>query len=95
MELAYKPFLGTWTNFTRKLPPTFPLHQLVCSTCSTERVLKSNVRRDSNNAEPPLFDGKVTSKLSSSLSNDRSPTTTVALKVRGCGRFPPTHPSAH
>jgi len=50
-------------------------------------VEQFDVRMDSNNAEPPLFDGKVASKLSSSLSNNQSPSATVVLRVRGCGRF--------
>lgn len=50
-------------------------------------VEQFDVRTDSNNAEPLLFDGKVTSKLSSSLSNNQSTSATVVLRVRGCGRF--------
>ncbi|KAA8517057.1 hypothetical protein F0562_017125 [Nyssa sinensis] len=37
--------------------------------------------------KPELFDGEVPCELSTSLSENRSPTATVALKVRGCGRF--------
>ncbi|KAM7263806.1 hypothetical protein ACFE04_001489 [Oxalis oulophora] len=38
--------------------------------------------------EPELFDGEVTSEQTTTvLSNNRSPTATIALKVRGCGRF--------
>lgn len=37
--------------------------------------------------KPELFDGAVQSELTTSLSDDRSPTATIALKVRGCGRF--------
>ncbi|KAF8403805.1 hypothetical protein HHK36_011911 [Tetracentron sinense] len=37
--------------------------------------------------KPEVFDGEVSSELSSSLSDNRSPTATVALKVRGCGLF--------
>lgn len=37
--------------------------------------------------KPELFDGKVPSELSNSLSENRAPTATIALKVRGCGRF--------
>ncbi|XP_050227456.1 probable galactinol--sucrose galactosyltransferase 2 isoform X2 [Mercurialis annua] len=36
-------------------------------------------------AEP--FDGEVSSELTAALSDNRSPTTTIAMKVRGCGRF--------
>lgn len=37
--------------------------------------------------KPELFDGEVSSELTTSLSENRSPTATIALKVRGCGRF--------
>lgn len=37
--------------------------------------------------KPELFDGEVSSELTTSLSADRSRTATVSLKVRGCGRF--------
>jgi raffinose synthase len=37
--------------------------------------------------KPELFDGEVSSELTTSLGEDRSPTATIALKVRGCGRF--------
>ncbi|KAF8398388.1 hypothetical protein HHK36_017315 [Tetracentron sinense] len=37
--------------------------------------------------KPELFDGEVHSELSSSLSENRSPTATVVIQVRGCGRF--------
>ncbi|KAF5474127.1 hypothetical protein F2P56_006056 [Juglans regia] len=37
--------------------------------------------------KPELFDGEVSSELTSSLSENRSPTATIAVKVRGCGRF--------
>ncbi|KAH9678949.1 putative galactinol--sucrose galactosyltransferase 2 [Citrus sinensis] len=37
--------------------------------------------------KPELFDGEVSSELTSSLSDNRSPTATISLKVRGCGRF--------
>ncbi|GLT88228.1 hypothetical protein SLE2022_062630 [Rubroshorea leprosula] len=37
--------------------------------------------------KPELFDGEVSSELTTSLSNNRSPTATIALKVRGSGRF--------
>lgn len=33
------------------------------------------------------LDGEVASELSGSFSKNRSPTATIALKVRGCGRF--------
>ncbi|KAG6769209.1 hypothetical protein POTOM_024826 [Populus tomentosa] len=36
---------------------------------------------------PEHFDGEVSSELTTSLSESRSPTATIALKVRGCGRF--------
>lgn len=34
-----------------------------------------------------LFDGEVSSEMSTLLSQNRSPSATVALKVRGCGKF--------
>ncbi|GAV57293.1 Raffinose_syn domain-containing protein [Cephalotus follicularis] len=37
--------------------------------------------------KPELFDGEVTSELTTALSENRSSTATIALKVRGCGRF--------
>lgn len=37
--------------------------------------------------KPDLFDGEVSSELTASLSDNRSPTATISLKVRGCGRF--------
>ncbi|KAJ4706423.1 Alkaline alpha-galactosidase seed imbibition protein [Melia azedarach] len=37
--------------------------------------------------KPELFDGEVSSELTASLSDNRSPTATISLKVRGCGRF--------
>ena len=37
--------------------------------------------------KPELFDGEVSSELTTSLSENRSPTATITLKVRGCGRF--------
>ncbi|KAF8043994.1 hypothetical protein BT93_A2084 [Corymbia citriodora subsp. variegata] len=37
--------------------------------------------------KPELFDGEASSELTTSLSDSRSPTATIALKVRGCGRF--------
>ncbi|KAK9290595.1 hypothetical protein L1049_008766 [Liquidambar formosana] len=37
--------------------------------------------------KPELFDGEVSSELTTSLSENRSPTATIALNVRGCGRF--------
>ncbi|KAK3021835.1 hypothetical protein RJ639_046224 [Escallonia herrerae] len=37
--------------------------------------------------KPELFDGEVVSEVSTSLSENRTPTATIALKVRGCGRF--------
>lgn len=37
--------------------------------------------------KPELFDGEVSTELTSSLSENRSPSATIALKVRGCGRF--------
>lgn len=50
-------------------------------------VEQFDVRMVSNNSDPLLFDGEVSSELSNSLSDNRSPTATVALTVRGCGRF--------
>ncbi|CAK9165091.1 unnamed protein product [Ilex paraguariensis] len=40
-----------------------------------------------SNKKPELFDGEVSSDVSTSLSEDRSPSTTIEIKVRGCGRF--------
>ena len=40
-----------------------------------------------SDTKPELFDGEISSELTSSLSDNRSPTATVSLKVRGCGRF--------
>ena len=40
-----------------------------------------------SNKKPELYDGEVSSELTTSLSDDRSPTATISLKVRGCGRF--------
>ncbi|KAF5750210.1 galactinol--sucrose galactosyltransferase 2 isoform X1 [Tripterygium wilfordii] len=37
--------------------------------------------------KPELFDGEVSSEMTIPLSEGRSPTATIALKVRGCGRF--------
>ncbi|GLT37378.1 hypothetical protein SLA2020_116970 [Shorea laevis] len=37
--------------------------------------------------KPELFDGEVSSELTTSLSNNRSPTATIALEARGSGRF--------
>ncbi|GKV32595.1 hypothetical protein SLEP1_g41189 [Rubroshorea leprosula] len=37
--------------------------------------------------KPEHFDGEVSSELTTTLSDNRSPTATIALKVRGCGRF--------
>uniref|UniRef100_A0A2P2K080 galactinol--sucrose galactosyltransferase n=1 Tax=Rhizophora mucronata TaxID=61149 RepID=A0A2P2K080_RHIMU len=37
--------------------------------------------------KPGLYDGEVSSELTTSLSENGSATATVALKVRGCGRF--------
>ncbi|XP_012086141.2 probable galactinol--sucrose galactosyltransferase 2 isoform X2 [Jatropha curcas] len=37
--------------------------------------------------KPELFDGEVSSELTTSLGENRSPTATITLKVRGCGRF--------
>ncbi|XP_007028791.2 PREDICTED: probable galactinol--sucrose galactosyltransferase 2 [Theobroma cacao] len=39
------------------------------------------------NREPELFDGEVSSEVTTSLSCNRSPTATINLKVRGCGEF--------
>jgi len=43
--------------------------------------------RMASDTKSELFDGEVSSELCTSLSEDRSPTATIALKVRGCGRF--------
>ncbi|XVF56127.1 hypothetical protein PTKIN_Ptkin06aG0092000 [Pterospermum kingtungense] len=37
--------------------------------------------------KPELYDGEVSSELTTSLSDNRSSTATITLKVRGCGRF--------
>ncbi|XP_056158815.1 probable galactinol--sucrose galactosyltransferase 2 [Syzygium oleosum] len=37
--------------------------------------------------KPELFDGEASSELTTALSENRSPTATIALKVRGCGQF--------
>ncbi|KAL4607024.1 hypothetical protein ACB098_09G127300 [Castanea mollissima] len=37
--------------------------------------------------KPEHFDGEVSSELTTCLSENRSPTATITLKVRGCGRF--------
>lgn len=37
--------------------------------------------------QPELFDGEISSGLNTPLSENRSPTATIALKVRGCGRL--------
>lgn len=39
------------------------------------------------NKKPELFDGEVSSDLTTSLVDNRSPTATLILNVRGCGRF--------
>lgn len=44
------------------------------------------IHRASNN-KPELFDGEVLSELTSWLSSNRAATTTIALRVRGRGRF--------
>ncbi|XP_042484121.1 probable galactinol--sucrose galactosyltransferase 2 isoform X1 [Macadamia integrifolia] len=43
--------------------------------------------QNSTDKKPELFDGEVSSELPISLSENRSPTATIVLKVRGCGRF--------
>ncbi|KAF9592750.1 hypothetical protein IFM89_017320 [Coptis chinensis] len=37
--------------------------------------------------KPEVFDGEVSSELTGSLGKSRSPTATIFLEVRGCGRF--------
>jgi raffinose synthase len=37
--------------------------------------------------KPELFDGEISSELTNSLNDNRSPTASISLKVRGCGRF--------
>ncbi|PIA48383.1 hypothetical protein AQUCO_01400771v1 [Aquilegia coerulea] len=37
--------------------------------------------------KPELFDGEVPSEMSGSLQESRSPTATISLETRGCGRF--------
>ncbi|KAG5083405.1 hypothetical protein JHK84_053443 [Glycine max] len=44
------------------------------------------IHRASNN-KPELFDGEVLSEMTSWLSSNRAATTTIALRVRGRGRF--------
>ncbi|KAJ7976799.1 Alkaline alpha-galactosidase seed imbibition protein [Quillaja saponaria] len=44
------------------------------------------IRKDSDK-DSQLFDGEVSTELTASLSENRSATATIALKVRGCGRF--------
>lgn len=46
-----------------------------------------NVEVHMSEKKPDLFDGEVSSELTTSLSDNRSPTATISLKVRGCGRF--------
>ncbi|CAK9157183.1 unnamed protein product [Ilex paraguariensis] len=41
----------------------------------------------SDKKKPLLFDGEVSSEVSTSLSENRSSAATIALQVRGCGRF--------
>lgn len=43
--------------------------------------------RMASEKKPELFDGEVSSELTASLSENRSPTATVSLTVGGCGRF--------
>ncbi|XP_027350540.1 probable galactinol--sucrose galactosyltransferase 2 [Abrus precatorius] len=40
-----------------------------------------------SNNKPELFDGEVVSELTTSLSSNRAATATIALRVRGSGRF--------
>lgn len=40
-----------------------------------------------SNHNSEQFDGEVSSELTGALSHDRSPTATISLKVRGCGRL--------
>ncbi|XP_058072563.1 probable galactinol--sucrose galactosyltransferase 2 isoform X2 [Magnolia sinica] len=48
-------------------------------------VDQCDIRMESTASEP--FDGEVASELSNALSDSRSPMATVAISVRGCGRF--------
>eukprot|EP00257_Ricinus_communis_P027544 XP_025014958.1 probable galactinol--sucrose galactosyltransferase 2 [Ricinus communis] len=43
--------------------------------------------RTASDGKPELFDGEVSSELTTSLSENRSPTATIEMRVRGCGRL--------
>ncbi|KAK7336568.1 hypothetical protein VNO77_17113 [Canavalia gladiata] len=49
-------------------------------------VEQVEIHKDPNN-KPELFDGEVLSELTTSLSSNRAATATIAMKVRGSGRF--------
>lgn len=40
-----------------------------------------------SNSKPEFFDGEVSGELTTSLSENRSPTATILMKVKGCGQF--------
>lgn len=52
---------------------------------SSGAVEKFDITLAAENSEQ--FDGNVASELSNALSNNRSPSATITLTVRGCGRF--------
>ena len=54
------------------------------NTSGAVEQFKVNLASDK---KPEHFDGEVTSEFATSLSENRSPTATIALKVRGCGLF--------
>ncbi|GLT40729.1 hypothetical protein SLA2020_148420 [Shorea laevis] len=59
------------------------LLDMLNSSCAVELV-EVHLASDK---KPEHFDGEVSSELTTALSDNRSPTATIALKVRGCGRF--------
>ncbi|XP_010257201.1 PREDICTED: probable galactinol--sucrose galactosyltransferase 2 [Nelumbo nucifera] len=50
-------------------------------------VEQFDVQMATDDKKPELFDGEVQSEIASCLSESRSPTATIVLRVRGCGRF--------
>lgn len=52
---------------------------------SSGAVEKFDITLAAENSEQ--FDGNVASELSNALSDNRSPSATITLTVRGCGRF--------
>ncbi|GKV32594.1 hypothetical protein SLEP1_g41188 [Rubroshorea leprosula] len=59
------------------------LLDMLNSSCAVEQV-EVHLASDK---KPEHFDGEVSSELTTTLSDNRSPTATIALKVRGCRRF--------